>query len=93
MNKYIKEIRLLLCSNYINVLLAALPFALASRALNSPAASFILNLLAIIPLESLLAYAAEEISLSLGQVLGGLLNAVFGTVTALIVRFSHNNSI
>ena len=46
---------------------------------------FVLNFLAIIPLAALLSYATEEISLYVGQTLGGLLNATFGNAVELIV--------
>ncbi len=48
-------------------------------------ATFILNFLAIIPLASLLSFATEELSVKLGQTLGGLLNASFGNAVELIV--------
>lgn len=53
----------------------------------SPAAVFTLNFLAIIPLAAVLSFATEEISVRLGETLGGLLNATFGNAVELIVSF------
>ena len=52
----------------------------------SPTAVFIINFLAIIPLAAVLSFATEEISLKLGEAMGGLLNATFGNAVELIVR-------
>ncbi len=46
---------------------------------------FSLNFLAIIPLAKILGDATEQVSLRLGQTLGGLLNATFGNAVELIV--------
>lgn len=74
-------------SNYINVLLVFVPLGIIAGAMNwSPTAIFVLNFLAIIPLASLLSFATEELSMKLGQTLGGLLNATFGNAVELIVR-------
>lgn len=76
-----------LISNYVNVLLVFVPLGIISGALGwSPTATFILNFLAIIPLAALLSFATEELSVKLGQTLGGLLNATFGNAVELIVR-------
>lgn len=47
---------------------------------------FTLNFLAIIPLASILSFATEELSQCLGETLGGLVNATFGSAVELIVR-------
>lgn len=52
----------------------------------SPAAVFTINFFAIIPLAAVLSFATEEISLKLGETMGGLLNATFGNAVELIVR-------
>lgn len=76
-----------LTSNPVNVLLVFVPLGIISGAVGwSPMATFILNFLAIIPLASLLSFATEELSVKLGQTLGGLLNASFGNAVELIVR-------
>lgn len=51
----------------------------------SPTAVFTLNFFAIIPLAAILSFATEEISVKLGETLGGLLNATFGNAVELIV--------
>lgn len=74
-------------SNYINVFLVFVPLGIIAGAMGwSPTAIFVLNFLAIIPLASLLSFATEELSMKLGQTLGGLLNATFGNAVELIVR-------
>ena len=76
-----------LTSNYVNVLLVFVPLGIIAGALGwDPVVIFVLNFLAIIPLASLLSFATEELSVKLGQTLGGLLNATFGNAVELIVR-------
>lgn len=73
-------------SNYVNVLLVFVPLGIISGAMGwNPTAVFLLNFFAIIPLASLLSFATEEVSVKLGQTLGGLLNATFGNAVELIV--------
>lgn len=75
-----------LASNYVNVLLVFVPVGIVLGALDiEPTAIFIVNFLAIIPLASLLSFATEELSVKLGQTLGGLMNATFGNAVELIV--------
>ncbi|KAL9032593.1 MAG: hypothetical protein Q9180_006416 [Flavoplaca navasiana] len=75
-----------LTSNPVNVLLVFVPIGIAFGATHgNPTAVFCLNFLAIIPLASLLSFATEEISVKLGQTLGGLMNATFGNAVELIV--------
>ncbi|KAJ3453224.1 hypothetical protein MRS44_018879 [Fusarium solani] len=75
-----------LMSNYVNVLLPFVPLGIISGVLGwSPAAVFSLNFIAIIPLAAVLSFATEEISIPLGETLGGLLNATFGNAVELIV--------
>lgn len=76
-----------LTSNPINVLLVFVPLGIAFGATHgNPTVVFVLNFLAIIPLASLLSFATEELSVKLGQTLGGLMNATFGNAVELIVR-------
>ena len=73
-------------SNYVNVLLVFVPLGIIAGATGwNPTAVFVLNFFAIIPLASLLSFATEELSVKLGQTLGGLLNATFGNAVELIV--------
>ncbi|KAK6538054.1 hypothetical protein TWF694_010944 [Orbilia ellipsospora] len=75
-----------LTSNYVNVLLVFVPLGIVAGILEwAPLTVFTLNFLAIVPLAALLSYATEEISLYVGQTLGGLLNATFGNAVELIV--------
>ncbi|KAL8766181.1 MAG: hypothetical protein Q9209_006946 [Squamulea sp. 1 TL-2023] len=75
-----------LTSNPVNVLLVFVPLGIAFGARHmNPTIVFILNFLAIIPLASLLSFATEELSVKLGQTLGGLMNATFGNAVELIV--------
>ncbi|KAI4135993.1 MAG: hypothetical protein LQ347_000170 [Umbilicaria vellea] len=78
-----------LLRNYINALLVFVPLGIIAGAMGwNATAVFVLNFLAIIPLASLLSFATEELSVKLGQTLGGLLNATFGNAVELIVRSS-----
>lgn len=73
-------------SNYVNVFLVFVPLGIISGICKwDQTTVFILNFLAIIPLASLLSFATEELSVKLGQTLGGLLNATFGNAVELIV--------
>ncbi|KAL8710400.1 MAG: hypothetical protein Q9220_005001 [cf. Caloplaca sp. 1 TL-2023] len=75
-----------LTSNPVNILLVFVPLGIIAGAAHwNPTVIFCLNFLAIIPLASLLSFATEELSVKLGQTLGGLLNATFGNAVELIV--------
>lgn len=75
-----------LMSNYVNFLLVTVPIGIIAGMQNwNSTAVFCINFFAIIPLAAVLSYATEEISIKLGQTLGGLLNATFGNAVELIV--------
>lgn len=75
-----------LLSNYVNILLVFVPLGIIAGASSwNPTTVFILNFFAIIPLAAVLSFATEEISVKLGETLGGLLNATFGNAVELIV--------
>lgn len=75
-----------LLSNYVNFLLVMVPIGIVAGVMGwNPTAVFVLNFFAIIPLAAVLSFATEEISLKLGEALGGLLNATFGNAVELIV--------
>ncbi|KAF2153857.1 Calcium/proton exchanger [Myriangium duriaei CBS 260.36] len=75
-----------LASNYVNILLVFVPIGIILGEIGADqTAVFVVNFLAIIPLAALLSFATEEISVKLGQTLGGLLNATFGNAVELIV--------
>ena len=74
-------------SNPLNVLLVFVPFGIVAGAFGvNPASVFLLNFLAMIPLASILSFATEELSVKLGNTLGGLVNASFGNAVEMIVR-------
>lgn len=75
-----------LYSSPVNVLLVFVPFGIVAGILGWGAvAIFTLNFFAIIPLAAVLSFATEEISVRLGESMGGLLNATFGNAVELIV--------
>ncbi|CDM26493.1 Vacuolar calcium ion transporter [Penicillium roqueforti FM164] len=72
--------------DYVNVLLIFVPLGIIAGALGwDSTAVFTLNFFAIVPLASLLSFATEELAATLGQALGGLMNATFGNAVELIV--------
>jgi len=76
-------------TDYVNFLLIMVPFGIIAGQLHwNPSAVFALNFFAIIPLAAVLSFATEEISMKLGEALGGLLNATFGNAVELIVRWN-----
>lgn len=86
-----------LASNYVNVLLVCVPAGIVLGALDvNPTAIFVVNFFAIVPLAALLSFATEELSVKLGQTVGGLMNATFGNAVELIVsgamRFAQKQS-
>jgi Ca2+:H+ antiporter len=82
-----------LFSNYVNILLVFVPLGIVAGAMGwNPTTVFILNFFAIVPLAAVLSFATEEISVKLGQTMGGLLNATFGNAVELIVCWSSNSA-
>ncbi|ROT36606.1 Ca2+ transporter [Sodiomyces alkalinus F11] len=78
--------KLTLYSNYVNFLLIMVPLGIVAGELQwSPTAVFTINFFAIIPLAAVLSFATEQISMKLGDAIGGLLNATFGNAVELIV--------
>ncbi|KAA8648545.1 hypothetical protein EYZ11_001139 [Aspergillus tanneri] len=75
-----------LARDYVNLLLVFVPLGIIAGALHwDSTVIFVFNFLAIIPLASLLSFATEELAASMGQALGGLMNATFGNAVELIV--------
>ncbi|RDA93864.1 hypothetical protein CP533_4520 [Ophiocordyceps camponoti-saundersi (nom. inval.)] len=75
-----------LLSNYVNFLLVFVPLGIIAGACKwNSTAVFTINFFAIIPLAAVLSFATEEISIKLGETMGGLLNATFGNAVELIV--------
>lgn len=82
----VQATKVTLYSNYVNVLLVFVPLGIVAGSMGwNPTVVFILNFFAIVPLAAVLSYATEEISMKLGQTMGGLLNATFGNAVELIV--------
>lgn len=80
------QLRAVLFSAWINVLLIAVPIGFALEySHQSGTVVFVVNFVAIIPLAAMLSFATEELALRVGEVLGGLLNATFGLVDTLCV--------
>ncbi|KAG2499475.1 hypothetical protein HYH03_002422 [Edaphochlamys debaryana] len=73
-------------SNWINILLVAVPLGLAAGFLKWDAAwIFSLNFLALIPLALVLGDVTEDLALRYGSVIGGLINATFGNIVEIIL--------
>ncbi|RUS33359.1 calcium/proton exchanger [Jimgerdemannia flammicorona] len=73
-------------SSYVNVLIIFVPLGIIAKLVGwSPTVIFVLNFLAIVPLAKLLGYATEDLSIRVGETLGGLLNATFGNAVELII--------
>jgi len=73
------QLRATIFNSYINILLLAAPVGIAlNYAKVDGKIVFVVNFIAIIPLAAMLSFATEEISLHVGESLGGLLNASFG---------------
>uniref|UniRef100_A0A7C3PEJ8 Ca(2+)/H(+) antiporter n=1 Tax=Oscillatoriales cyanobacterium SpSt-418 TaxID=2282169 RepID=A0A7C3PEJ8_9CYAN len=67
-------------------LLIFIPLAIAAEKLEwAPLTIFILSGIAIVPLAIWLSTATEEVAVSVGPSIGGLLNALFGNATELII--------
>ncbi|KAI8710296.1 Vacuolar calcium ion transporter [Fusarium sp. LHS14.1] len=79
-------IKVTFLSSYVNFLLVMVPVGIVAGGQGwNPTAVFTINVLAIIPLAAVMSFATGEISLKLGGILGGLLNAAFGNAVELIV--------
>lgn len=83
-NKWLIPLRI---TDYVNFLLIMVPLGIVAGRMGwGSTAVFTINFFAIIPLAAVLSFATEEISIKLGETLGGLLNATFGNAVELIVR-------
>jgi Ca2+:H+ antiporter len=84
-----KNVKDAILSNWINLMMFALPFAIASHLLGWPAlVVFILNLVAVVPLALLLGEITEDLAIRFGDVWGGLINATFGNVVEMILSIA-----
>ncbi|KAF5232171.1 hypothetical protein FANTH_13085 [Fusarium anthophilum] len=76
--------KITLQSNYVNFLLVMVPLGIIAGKMGwGSTAVFTLNFFAIIPLAAILSFATEEVSMKLGDTLGGLLNATFGNAVSI----------
>ncbi|KAI0256859.1 Calcium/proton exchanger [Lactifluus subvellereus] len=83
---WLDSYRWFILGSWLNLLLLLTPAAAAAHYLNWDAPlRFGLSFIAIVPLAKLLGDATEQMSLSLGQTLAGLLNATFGNAVEIIV--------
>ncbi|KAA8651019.1 hypothetical protein EYZ11_010033 [Aspergillus tanneri] len=79
-------VRTTLFSSYTNLLLPTVFLGILAGAQKwNDSAVFILNFLAILPLASLLSFSTEELAKSVGETVGGLINATFGNALEMIV--------
>ncbi|KAH9043074.1 Calcium/proton exchanger [Lactarius pseudohatsudake] len=83
---WLASYRWFIFGSWLNLLLFLVPIAAASHYLNWDAPlRFGFSFVAIVPLAKLLGDSTEQMSLSLGQTLAGLLNATFGNAVEIIV--------
>ena len=71
--------------NRLNWLLLAVPLTLYFQYSGNVEMTFLLSMIAIMPLAFLMGHATEEIALRAGENLGGLLNATFGNAVEIII--------
>ncbi|KZP01161.1 putative VCX1-vacuolar Ca++/H+ exchanger [Calocera viscosa TUFC12733] len=80
------SLKFYLLSSWVNALLVFVPLSAAAHFAQWDAgARFALSFMAIVPLAKLLGEATDQLSIKLGQTLGGLLNASFGNAVEIIV--------
>ncbi|PPQ99224.1 hypothetical protein CVT24_009243 [Panaeolus cyanescens] len=83
---YPQSVKFILTNSYLNLLLVFIPLSIAAHHANWDAAlRFSFSFLAIVPLAKLLGESTEQLSLTVGGTLAGLLNASFGNAVEIIV--------
>ena len=81
----------ILFGSFLNILLVFIPvswalhFALDTSQTKNGVVVFVTSFLAIMPLATMLSQATEELSLRVGETIGGLINASLGNAVELIV--------
>jgi len=86
LDKDLSGLKEIILGSPLNLMLVFAPLGLASETLGwGEVATFLLCFLAIVPLAKLLGEATEQLALSVGQTLGGLLNATFGNAVEMII--------
>src|SRR4051794_37884357 len=85
-NSALRVVKTVLGCSYSNLLL---PFVFLGITAGNQgwddSIGFVFNFLAILPLAALLSFATEELAKSVGQTVGGLINATFGNAVEMIV--------
>lgn len=85
-DEFLVAVRNILCYSKINILLVAVPVAIASYcAHTNRILVFIANLVAVVPLSSLLTCATENIARESGDVVGALVNVTFGNLVEIVI--------
>ena len=85
---FVSQIKDLICSERINVLLVFVPVGIVVGLADvDPILDFILNALAIIPLAVVISTATESLASRLGDTLGALLNVTVGNTAELMIFF------
>ena len=83
---FLESFKVAFYQTHIHYLLIFIPFGIIAGILEwGPVWCFWLNFIAIIPLASLLGFATEELSKTVGTTIGGLFNATFGNTVELLV--------
>jgi Ca2+:H+ antiporter len=84
---FVHASKITLGQSYTNWVLFCVPLGLVAGAQGwNPSAVFLINFVALFPLSFLLAFSTEELAKSVGQTVGGLVNATFGNALEMIVR-------
>ncbi|KXG47766.1 Sodium/calcium exchanger membrane region [Penicillium griseofulvum] len=85
-NSVVRVLKITLGCSYSNLLLPFVFLGILAGSLGwDDSISFFFNFLAILPLAALLSFATEELAKSVGQTVGGLINATFGNAVEMIV--------
>ncbi|KAJ6139224.1 hypothetical protein N7471_005710 [Penicillium samsonianum] len=85
-NSVIRVLKITLGCSYSNLLLPFVFLGIIAGGQGwDDSISFAFNFLAILPLAALLSFATEELAKSVGQTVGGLINATFGNAVEMIV--------
>ncbi|KAJ5431175.1 Sodium/calcium exchanger membrane region [Penicillium cf. griseofulvum] len=84
-NSVVRVLKITLGCSYSNLLLPFVFLGIIAGSLGWDDSISFFNFLAILPLAALLSFATEELAKSVGQTVGGLINATFGNAVEMIV--------
>ena len=92
-SRFVRDVKLIIRSSWINWLLLIVPVAIILGALADwghievvdQSIVFAINAIAIVPLASLLAFATESVASKMGDTVGALMNVTFGNAVELII--------